>query len=182
RLARTRRIDHIHAVWTSTPATVAMGASIVSGIPWSCTGHRWDIEEDNLLGPKAARASFVRAISRRGARSLAQKTGAEVELIHVGVRLPACGLPCRPTGRIVIAANLLPLKGPPSRPEPAGGRPARGPGATLAAVGAGPGRAALGRQVQDSGLGEAGGFGGRVGQETFRRDRAGAPGTYSRSR
>jgi colanic acid/amylovoran biosynthesis glycosyltransferase len=34
------RADHIHAHWAHLTATMAMGASRLSGIPWSFTAHR----------------------------------------------------------------------------------------------------------------------------------------------
>ena len=68
RLARKWDADHIHAQWASTTATMAMLAGHISGIPWSCTAHRGDIAENNLLCTKAARASFMRFISASGLR------------------------------------------------------------------------------------------------------------------
>ena len=45
-------IDHIHAHWGSTTSTIAWVASELTGIPWSATLHRWDINETNLLREK----------------------------------------------------------------------------------------------------------------------------------
>jgi glycosyltransferase involved in cell wall biosynthesis len=124
RLARRWRADHIHAHWISTPATMAMIAGTLTGVPWSSTAHRSDIALDNLLGPKMARARFVRFISESGVR-MAASLGAvppegKAAVIHVGVELPAaCGFampgchwhrasaePC--TGKMPVA----PMAGP----------------------------------------------------------------------
>src|SRR5207244_3379100 len=70
-------------------------------------------------------------------------------------------------------ANLLPLKGHAYLLEAVGRLHARGLGVTLDVVGDGPSRAALERQVQDSGLGDAVRFRGRVGHETVLRGLAG---------
>ncbi|MGD0898080.1 MAG: glycosyltransferase family 4 protein [Thermoguttaceae bacterium] len=118
RVARSWRADHIHAHWISTTATMAMVASIVSRIPWSCTAHRGDIADNNLLPVKASRAAFVRFISMSG-RKMAESLGVRLPaprapVIHLGVRPPA-SLPAgeRPDGPMVVfcLANLRPVKG-----------------------------------------------------------------------
>jgi colanic acid/amylovoran biosynthesis glycosyltransferase len=88
-LARSWRTDHIHAHWATVPATMALVAGEVSGIPWSITAHRFDIAEDNLLGTKVRRACFVRAISQRGAREIIGRVGPKVApplVIHMESR------------------------------------------------------------------------------------------------
>ncbi|MEN6457553.1 MAG: glycosyltransferase family 4 protein [Thermoguttaceae bacterium] len=66
RLARKWGAEHIHAQWAMTTGTMGMIASEVSGIPWSCTLHRGDIVENNLLAAKLKHASFVRFIANDG--------------------------------------------------------------------------------------------------------------------
>ena len=88
-----KKIDHIHSHWASTPTTLAMISSIISGIPFSFTAHRWDIDEDNMLKEKVKRASFVRAISKEGKEEIIKITGLysmvqKVHVIHMGVRIP----------------------------------------------------------------------------------------------
>jgi colanic acid/amylovoran biosynthesis glycosyltransferase len=88
RIARRQRIDHIHAHFASTSATAALVASVVSGVSWSFTAHRWDISEKNLVHEKARAAKFVRAIDSRGAQELISLVGADyrkVRLIYMGV-------------------------------------------------------------------------------------------------
>ncbi|MBA3473438.1 MAG: glycosyltransferase family 4 protein [Rubrobacter sp.] len=118
-LARDWRADHVHAHWATVPATMALIAGEVSGLPWSITAHRFDIAEDNLLDTKAKRACFIRAINRRGAREIADRISPEASppsVIHMGVALPPAkdGKPRRSNGRVprvVVPANLLEVKG-----------------------------------------------------------------------
>lgn len=65
-------MDHIHAYWLSTPASVAMIAAKMAGVAWSSTAHRWDIYERNAFDAKEKSVSFVRTISSRGASDLAR--------------------------------------------------------------------------------------------------------------
>lgn len=109
--------DHLHAHWAATTATMTMVASEVSGIPWSFTGHRWDIVQGNLLVRKARSATFVRFISKNGyIRALrAGVPEQRARLLHMGVRLPAAGSPegnVPPRAfRMLCPAALLPVKG-----------------------------------------------------------------------
>jgi len=118
RVARRQRVDHIHAHWASTSATAALVASVVSGIPWSFTAHRWDIPEDNLLDQKAGAAQFARTIDARGARELAALVGAhehKVRFIHMGVvlRPPSPAREREPRGplRVLLGARFVEVKG-----------------------------------------------------------------------
>ncbi len=114
--------DHIHSHWASTTATMALVASMVSGIPWSLTAHRWDITEQNLLKAKVEHASFIRTISEQGAvklSALANCSRERIRVIHVGIDLPdvACHVQRhtdtlhRNKFRVVVPANLLEVKG-----------------------------------------------------------------------
>jgi glycosyltransferase involved in cell wall biosynthesis len=90
----------------------------ISGVPWSITAHRFDIAEDNLLHTKAKKACFIRAISRRGAREIADRVSPEASpsVIHMGVSIPSAqDLELQNnTGRVprvVVPANLVEVKG-----------------------------------------------------------------------
>lgn len=91
---------HIHAHWAGTTATLAMIASTVSGVDWSFTAHRWDIEERNLLVQKSTSASFARFISLCGHRQALRAgvpASANSVVLHMGVALPrAPGEPAPP--------------------------------------------------------------------------------------
>ena len=114
---RKRRIDHIHALWLSTPATVAYVVSELTGIPWSCSAHRFDVSTDNLLGHKVESARFVRAISENARQFLIERAGAGVRerchVVHLGVSVP--GNPQGPTParapRLLCPAPLEPWEG-----------------------------------------------------------------------
>ncbi len=111
-------VEHIHAHWASTTATMALIASEQTAIPWSFTAHRWDIVDNNLLQVKLAHSSFSRFISNSAIR-LAQQQGVRVLpdksfVLHMGVTLPdEVGCRSRPTGKQIIfcPANLIPVKG-----------------------------------------------------------------------
>ncbi len=93
KVARNRRAQHIHSQWALTTATVALLASEITGIPWSCTIHRGDIVDDNLLGAKLRRASFARFIAKDGIASAESLCGrplpGNVVLLHSCVDMPA---------------------------------------------------------------------------------------------
>lgn len=114
---RRRRVDHIHAHWLSTPSTVAYVASQLTGIPWSCTAHRFDIFEDNLLREKAQSARFIRTISERNRAIVVQKAGDALNgrclVLHLGVSVPAAAASARPGSelRILCPAHFVPVKG-----------------------------------------------------------------------
>lgn len=123
RQLRRDGIDHVHSYWLSTPATVAFVAAHVARIPWSSTGHLWDIYENNALAAKLPSARFVRAISARGRRdlyaALPPRSAASIEVVHVGVDVPAApperadaaaGDGARPFA-LLCAANLVLKKG-----------------------------------------------------------------------
>jgi len=109
------RAEHIHAFWASTVATLAMGASELSGIPWSFTAHRFDIVQDNLFKEKARHARFVRFISESGFR-MAGLVGTDLEqkseVLHLGVDLwdsvPEANHNQRPVA--LCAASFVPVK------------------------------------------------------------------------
>ena len=91
-VASRENITHIHAHWGTTTSTMAIIASLVTGIPWSMTLHRGDILGNNLLLIKCRKASFVRFISEDGLR-LAEHVLGEVlpgqsTVIHLGVAIP----------------------------------------------------------------------------------------------
>lgn len=112
-------VDHVHAYWLSTPATVAMIAAGIAGIPWSSTAHRLDIYKRNALDAKVQSVSFVRTISHRGTDDLiARESGLAERVVYMplGTRIPFDAPPAerlrmRDSFRIVCAAGLAPRKG-----------------------------------------------------------------------
>jgi colanic acid/amylovoran biosynthesis glycosyltransferase len=118
-LAQDWKAEHIHAHWATVPATLALIAGELSGLPWSITAHRFDIAEDNLLDTKASKACFIRAINRRGAQEITARVSPEApppSVIHMGVAMPSAKdvEPHHNDGhlpRVVVPANLLVVKG-----------------------------------------------------------------------
>jgi len=114
---RENKIDHIHAHWMTTPATIAYVASMMTGVSWSCTAHAHDIFANNLLGEKAASARAVRVISganrSRFNELTAQRYTARTHVVHVGVEVPLTIAPSRTNGelRMLAPARLHPIKG-----------------------------------------------------------------------
>jgi colanic acid/amylovoran biosynthesis glycosyltransferase len=159
-LARTLRAEHIHAHWAGTTASAALIASRVSGAPWSFTAHRWDIDEDNVLGRKTAEAAFSRAIDRLGAEQVEAhaSSGTEVLVVHMGVPL---GQPPpfsqddegRPL-RVLAAGNLVDKKGHDVLVDAAGLLGARGTPVSVEIVGGGPLHERLQSRIDASSLGD----------------------------
>jgi len=114
---RRRKIEHVHALWLSTPATVAYVVSELTGVPWSCSAHRFDACTDNLLRNKLASATFVRAISESTRRLLVERGGSDVsgrcKVLRLGVPVPADSYFKRTTRgvRLLCPAQLVPKKG-----------------------------------------------------------------------
>lgn len=119
---KKQHIEHIHAHWLTTSATLAMVTSHLTEIPWSCTAHRGDIVADNLLEKKCASAVFIRFISDSGvklAKDLAEIPEDKIQVLHLGVGLPEFDKENeRPEKQdvdrpftIVCPANLIPVKG-----------------------------------------------------------------------
>jgi len=150
-------IGHIHAYWLSSPATVAMIAGEVAGIPWSATAHRWDIYERNALDVKAGSAMFVRAISARGARDLQARSAqlaARIVRMPIGAVVPA--EPAKPARgaafRVVCPAALVAVKGHVDLIEAIADLQKRGVPVDCVIAGEGPLRDDLVRVVKKRGL------------------------------
>jgi glycosyltransferase involved in cell wall biosynthesis len=159
RMARQWGADHIHAHWAHLTATLAMGASALSGIPWSFTAHRYDVVLNNLLTEKLRSARFGRFIAREMlavARPLvAPDAFARAVVMHIGVALPPApasgGLP-RATPVLICPARLVPVKGHGDLIEAAARLAARGIVYELWLAGDGPERAAIERRIGERGL------------------------------
>jgi colanic acid/amylovoran biosynthesis glycosyltransferase len=114
---RRQGIEHIHALWLSTPATISYVVSELTGIPWSCSAHRFDVFTDNLLREKLSSAQFVRAISENTRNLLVERAGADVgdrcHVLHLGVNVPLrFHTPQRSRSlRLLCPAQLVPKKG-----------------------------------------------------------------------
>jgi glycosyltransferase involved in cell wall biosynthesis len=111
-------ISHIHAHWGTTTSTIAYIISRLTGIPWSMTCHRGDIQVNNLLGLKCRSASFVRAIDEQGKGEILRlaegMADGKVSVMHMGVTVPQINEPAfekRPPFAFICPANFVPKKG-----------------------------------------------------------------------
>lgn len=161
RMARQWGADHIHAHWAHLPATLAMAASTMSGIPWSFTAHRYDVFLNNLLTEKLRSARFGRFIAQEMlavARPLvAPDAFARAVVVHMGVALPpasANGMPPRTTPVLLCPARLTRVKGHGHLLEAVTRLVTRGIPFELWLAGEGPERAAIERRIVERGLGE----------------------------
>jgi glycosyltransferase involved in cell wall biosynthesis len=159
-IARAWRADHIHAHWAHLTATMAMGASAVSGIPWSFTAHRYDVVLNNLLDVKLRSARFGRFIARYMldlARGLVgPEAAARAIVVHMGVRLPpaVAGRASRAVPLVVCPARLVPFKGHRYLLEAAAVLAAGGMAFELELAGDGPEAQAIADQIRELGLEE----------------------------
>jgi glycosyltransferase involved in cell wall biosynthesis len=109
-------VDHVHAAWFTTPATIGWIVARMTGIPFSATAHQHDIFARNLAVRKVAAAAFVRVISQRNAEHLREQLPealrARCIVGHLGVALPPSpAVPEPRTPRILCAARLGSWKG-----------------------------------------------------------------------
>jgi len=118
-LVKKKRVEHIHAHWGSTTATMALVTSELTSIPWSFTLHRWDIKEDNMLKFKVQKAAFARCIAEDGRSEVLRIIGEayqdQVKMLHLGVQVPDA-LPMQAHQLqlvfvIACPANFVPVKG-----------------------------------------------------------------------
>jgi colanic acid/amylovoran biosynthesis glycosyltransferase len=92
RLVRALKIDHLHATFGTTPATIAMLTSWLSGVPYSFTCHAYDIFLPNpLLELKLKHARFMTTISQFNKRYIAEhyrETDAnKIQVVYLGIDL-----------------------------------------------------------------------------------------------
>jgi colanic acid/amylovoran biosynthesis glycosyltransferase len=173
--ARRLQIDHVHAYWASTPATVGLVASAAAGgAGFSFSAHAGDIDEDNLLRLKSQRASSVRVISHDGERRVIEAGVAPgaLRLVRLGVEVPGEAAP-RPRiqGRlsVLVPAALEPKKGHIDLLEALRELRSSSPAidAHLDLAGAGPLEQELRRQVHDLGLADRVTFLGQLPHKTL---------------
>jgi colanic acid/amylovoran biosynthesis glycosyltransferase len=117
-VARGWGADHIHAHWAHLTATLAMSASMATGIPWSFTAHRYDVILNNLLTEKLRSARFGRFIAREmlaiASRYVPQDALARAVVLHMGVALPPPPereVSARAVPIVLCPARLVAVKG-----------------------------------------------------------------------
>ena len=159
RVARAWGADHIHAHWAHLTATLAMGASTASGIPWSFTAHRYDVVLNNLLDQKLRSARFGRFIAREmlavAGRLVGPGAMSRAVVLHMGVPLPPAPLEDgseRPQPVVLCPAKLVPVKGHRHLLDAAASLAARGLAFELWLAGDGPEADGLARRADQLGL------------------------------
>ena len=84
---------HIHAHWATVSTSTAMLISRLSGVPFSFTGHAWDIFCDTrLLAEKGEAARFVLTCTAYNRQHLVQTAKIDSNKVHVlyhGLRIPS---------------------------------------------------------------------------------------------
>jgi colanic acid/amylovoran biosynthesis glycosyltransferase len=161
RVAAAWGADHIHAHWAHLTATLAMGASTASGIPWSFTAHRYDVVLNNLLDQKLRSARFGRFIAREMLAIAGTLVGpdamARATVLHMGVPLPPAS-PGHASGRatpiVLCPAKLVAVKGHRHLLDAAARLTARGIAFELWLAGDGPEADALARRADQLDLGD----------------------------
>jgi glycosyltransferase involved in cell wall biosynthesis len=92
-LVRRAGVRHIHAHWATVSTSAAMLISRMSGVPFSFTGHAWDIFCDTrLLAEKSEAARFVLTCTAFNRRHLIETAGVANDKVHVlyhGLRIPS---------------------------------------------------------------------------------------------
>ena len=172
RLARQWGAEHIHAQWATATSTMAMVASHVSGIPWSCTAHRGDIAANNLLAMKIRRAAFFRFIARDGVETARALSGGALDgnviVLHSCVDMPErveCRAALSDPPRLLCVAYLHERKGHKYLLEAVRLLRDRGTVVCLQLAGDGEGRALLEAQVDQTGLRDQVAFLGMLGHD-----------------
>lgn len=153
-------VTHLHAGWATFPASVAMVASELTGIPFSFAGHAHDLYLDTThLAEKVRRAAFVATCTEANRAflcALAPDVPPErVVVLHHGLVLDQFAAPLRPATRpleILSVGTLFPHKGHAQLVEGLRILQERGLDFRCTIVGGGPLRAELLEQVRRHGL------------------------------
>jgi colanic acid/amylovoran biosynthesis glycosyltransferase len=92
KLLKEEKVDHIHACWATYPASVALVASELTGIPFSFTGHAHDIYLSTThLREKIRQAVFVSTCTKYNKGFLEKIApggmGAKIFVDHHGLKL-----------------------------------------------------------------------------------------------
>ena len=83
-VVRRAGCQHIHAHWATVSTSAAMLISRMSGVPFSFTGHAWDIFCDTrLLAEKGEAAQFVLTCTAYNRQHLVEAAKIDQDKIHV---------------------------------------------------------------------------------------------------
>ncbi|HEY7509370.1 MAG TPA: glycosyltransferase [Vicinamibacteria bacterium] len=158
--ARRHGVTHLHAMWATYPASVAMIASELTGLPFSFAGHAHDLYLDATnLGAKVRAAAFVSTCTesnRAFLRGVAPEVAPERLLVlRHGVSIARFSAPPRPPDgplEILSVGTLNPHKGFTYLLDALAVVREAGLDFRATIVGGGPLEAALRRRLQQRGL------------------------------
>lgn len=174
RQARRASVDHIHAHWIAVPATMALIAARVSGIPFSITAHRYDIAQGNIITEKSRHAAFIRAIDQSGSGEIiAQQSAGQTvpQLVRMGVKMSNTAVNLREGPltqmRGIIAARMVTKKGHETLFQAIAGARAQGVDLALDLFGDGPLEHRLRNLAADLGIADLIKFGGVLGHDAL---------------
>ncbi len=179
--AEEHGVDHLHGGWATFPATAALVASEISGIPFSFSAHAHDLYLDTSgLAEKLRRAAFVTTCTdanRRFLERLAPAASRKIALVHHGLRLRQFERGQAPEHPVPLLSvgTLNPHKGFSPLLEALALLARRGVDFRATIVGGGPLESALRAQLADRGLQDRVQMTGALDQETV-------AGHYARSR
>ena len=150
----------LHAHWANGPATAALVASRLSGIPFAFTGHAGDIyPQDGLLREKAAEAVFIRTNNAANVPWLRSFCPAgqedKVRLVYNSLTLVTrthCACRCESPIRLLAVGRLCRKKGFPYLLTAVARLRREGFPVLLTLVGDGNWRRRIERQVRELGL------------------------------
>jgi glycosyltransferase involved in cell wall biosynthesis len=161
RLMSAEGVGHVHCHFSNHPAAAGFVIHRLTGIPFSFTAHGSDLHVDRrMLCAKVAEAAFVVAVSEYNRDVIVQECGEEarekVVLVHCGVdteffrpmELESNEGPLA----ILCVGKLHEVKGQTYLVEACRLLTEAGINLVCTVVGDGPDRAALARQIADSGL------------------------------
>ena len=161
--ARRRGIQHLHAHFATSAATVARLAARMAGVPFTFTAHAKDIYHDDVrpddLRRKLTEAAAVVTVSDFNLAYLRDTYGpaaAGVRRVYNGLDLDRFPYrdPRARSPRVVAVGRLVEKKGFDVLVEAAGLLAGRGTAFSVDIIGGGELEEALARQVQERGLGD----------------------------
>jgi len=159
RLMAEREVTHVHAHFANHPTTAAMLISVLLGLPFTFTGHAWDIfvtKNQAMLREKIARARLVVTCTQFNQAFLSTfcDDGAESKIVvcYHGVPLPDGWSHRREPGLILGVGRLTRKKGFAYLILACAQLAREGIEFRCVIVGEGPERGSLEVKIQDAGL------------------------------
>jgi len=173
---RSSKARHIHAYWMSHTATMAMVASEISGVSWSATGYRWDLDSANHMRAKFSTAAFLRCADELGLADMNRlrrehDADTHIELIRTGVKIGESenwsSIPVD-NNRFVCAGAFVPKKQQELLVRAFALHLVHHPTAVLEFIGDGPLRQRVGDVVNELGIGHSVTFRGTLALDQLR--------------